>query len=177
MNFGCIISLLKTNHPNVRTSRFKRYLLLLPALVLAGESLAFGGGLVRAGDLRHTAREARQRHLPILLMVSRSHCGFCERMKDEVLKPMLLSGDHDSRVLIRELRIDPEEWVTDFQGRRLPASEFSARYQTEVTPTLLFLDPDGNEAAPRIIGINTVDLLPFYIENALAQAIKRTTER
>lgn len=161
----------------MRPNRFKRYLLLLAALILAGESLAFGKGVVRTDDLRHTAGEARQRHLPILLMVSRGHCGFCERMKREILEPMLLSGDYDSRVLMRELRIDPEEWITDFQGRRLPAGEFAARYRTEITPTLLFLDPDGHEVAARIVGINTAELLPFYIESAIGQAVKRMTER
>ena len=156
---------------------FKNLLALLLSLALAGECLAAGAGLIPAGDLRQTAREARQRHLPILLMVSQSHCGFCERMKNEVLEPMLLNGDYDSRVLIRELSIDAGEWVTDFQGRHLTTRELGARYQAEVTPTLLFLDPDGREAAERIVGINTVDLLPLYIESALTQAHNRLALR
>jgi len=97
-------------------------------------------------------------------------------MKEEVLEPMVLSGDYTARVLIRELRMDPGSYVTDFQGERLTAAAFSARYKTRVTPTLLFLDAQGQEAAERIVGINTVDYLLFYIEDAINKALNRQSK-
>jgi thioredoxin-related protein len=103
-------------------------------------------------------------------MVSQEHCGYCERMKQEVLNPMLLSGEYDDKIVMRELLIDPGETVTDFSGQRQAADTFIHNYQVWVTPTLLFLDHRGRETAERILGINTVDYLLFYIESAIDDA-------
>jgi len=127
-------------------------------------------GLLPADDLQQLGQTAGERGVPILLMVSQSHCGYCELMKNEVLIPMQLSGDYQQRTLLRELMIDPGEMVTNFQGQRESADAFRARYKVRVTPTLLFLDARGREAAERILGINTVDYLLFYIEEALDDA-------
>jgi thioredoxin-related protein len=126
-----------------------------------------------AEDLSRLAAESKHRGIPIMLVVTQYHCGYCERMKSEVLLPMRLSGEYEDRVLMRELMIDPGETVTDFQGRREAAATFAAHYRVSVTPTLLFLGPDGEEAAERIRGINTVDYLPLYIEEAIDAATKR----
>ena len=68
-------------------------------------------------------------------------------MKQEVLYPMSISGDFEQTALVRELLIDEGEMVNDFQGNRVAASDFSQRYSVFVTPTLLFLDNHGEEAA------------------------------
>jgi thioredoxin-related protein len=157
----------------MKQSRLKASLrLLLCLLVWSVNSRAAEDEVPSVEDFQQLAQEAQARRLPILLMVSQYHCGFCERMKEEVLGPMVLSGDYTSRVLIRQLQIDPGQNVTDFQGRRLSAEAFIARYKIRVTPTLLFLDAKGNEATKRIVGINTVDFLIFYIEEAIDEAIK-----
>ncbi len=128
-----------------------------------------------AENLQQLAYAARERRIPILLVVSQSHCGYCELMRNEVLIPMQLSGDYRERALMRELMIDPGEMVTNFQGQRETADAFRARYQVHVTPTLLFLDDRGQEVAERILGINTLDYLLFYIEAALDSARQAMT--
>ncbi|MEJ2590632.1 MAG: thioredoxin fold domain-containing protein [Candidatus Thiodiazotropha sp.] len=153
----------------------------LITLLLAGAftRLVWAGGdsIPRAEDLSRLAAESKQRRIPILLVVSQYHCGYCERMKQEVLLPMQLSGDYVDRVLMRELMIDPGETVIDFAGKREDAAAFAARYKVNVTPTLLFLAPDGTEAAERIRGINTVDYLLFYIEQAIDAATEQMNSR
>ena len=148
-------------------------LLLLLALPVAADSIA----LPQATDLQRLGESAEEKAVPILLMVSQYHCGFCELMKREVLHPMLLSGEYADRVIIRELLIDPGETVTNFEGRREAGDSFSGRYRVYVTPTLLFLDGEGNEMAERILGINTVDYLLFYIEDAIAESTDRMAKR
>ena len=158
-------------------SRAKTVLgLLICLLFMPVNGPAAQGNLQLVEDFQQLGNEARQRQIPILLMVSQYHCGFCERMREEVLGPMVLSGDYTSRVLIRELRMDPGSTVRDFQGERLTAAAFSARYKTRVTPTLLFLDAQGKEAAERIVGINTVDYLLFYIEDAINEALNNQSK-
>jgi thioredoxin-related protein len=126
--------------------------------------------LPQADDLQQLGKTAEKKHIPILLLVSQFHCDFCERMKREVLYPMQLSGVYADQVLMRELLIDAGEMVTDFQGHRQPSNAFSAHYNVHVTPTLLFLDGQGKEVAERILGINTVDYLSLYIEEAIETA-------
>lgn len=143
-------------------------ILLLMALVRVDTARA--APIPYAEDLSRLAAEARLRRIPIMLVVTQYHCGFCERMKSEILQPMQLSGDYAERVLMRELLIDPGEMVINFQGRREAAASFISHYRLKVTPTLLFLDPTGEEAAERIVGINSVDYLLFYIEEAIDKA-------
>jgi thioredoxin-related protein len=146
------------------------FLLLSSSLVSAESEL-----LLQASDLRELGGQAETRQIPILLMVSQDHCGFCKQMKQEVLNPMLLSGDETDRVLMRELLIDAGATVVNFQGQHEASKTFSSRYKVRVTPTLLFLDNKGEEVAERILGINTVDYLPFYIEGAIDQATQAMT--
>jgi hypothetical protein len=41
-----------------------------------------------------------------------------------------------------------------------------------LTPTLVFLDGDGNEVSERIIGINTLEMYGGYVDEAINQGIK-----
>lgn len=143
-------------------------LLLLVSRFTVADTLT----LSPADNLQQLGETAAERGIPILLMVSQYHCGYCERMKNEILNPMLLSGEYEGRVLMRELSIDPGEQVINFQGLPESAESFSHGYKAYVTPTLLFLDGSGQEAVERIRGINTIDYLPLYIEDAIDNATR-----
>ena len=94
-------------------------------------------------------------------------------IKDEVLNPMMKSGEYDDHALIGELMLDaaaPLRWFDGEQGIR---DELASRFGADVTPTLLFLGPDGAELAPRIRGINTVELFGFYVDRAIGTARTR----
>lgn len=146
------------------------WLLMANPFLAAEETL-----LQQARDMRALGKTAEQKSVPILLMVSQEHCGYCELMKQEVLDPMLLSEEYTDQVVMRELLIDPGERVINFAGRHQTAEDFSDGYNVWVTPTLLFLDPQGRQAAKPILGINTIDFLLFYIEDAIDSA-KSTIE-
>ncbi len=130
----------------------------VPGLVSQVENFAALGDRARAG------------RLPILLLVSQSDCPYCELLKREILRPMLISGDYDGRVLIRELLIDSELPVRDFDGRAVVPDALAKRYRVRLTPTVLFLDDRGREVAERIVGINTVDFYAYYLDAAIDAA-------
>jgi thioredoxin-related protein len=153
---------------STRFSHGLLFWLLLASPLIAGEMDL----LPQAKNLQRLGASAAGRNIPILLMVSQSHCEFCERMKLEVLNPMQLSGEYADRIVMRELLIDEGESVINFAGRRETTKLFSSHYHIQVTPTLLFLDGKGNEVADRILGINTVDYLPFYVDEAITSASK-----
>lgn len=85
---------------------------------------------------------------------------------------MLINGDFEDRALVREIIIDAGEKVTDFAGNRVDAADFSQAYGVYVTPTLLFLNSLGKEAAEPILGINNLDYLLFYIQDGVDMAAK-----
>ena len=124
-------------------------------------------------DLAALGRTAERRRLPIVLLVSRSDCSYCMVIKDEVLNPMMKSREYDDLALIGELMLDAAEPLRWFDGEPGIRAELASRFAADVTPTLLFLGPDGAELAPRIRGINTVELFGFYVDRAIGTARTR----
>jgi thioredoxin-related protein len=156
---------------NERTSILRGFLLAVLSLLLP--SVCFAARVEIAKDLRALAEEAKARDLVILLAVSQDHCGFCVRLKEEILRPMEISGDYVDKVVIRELLIDPWVSAIDFDGRKKPGAEIADRYRVWVTPTLLYLGPDGKELTPRMLGIQTVEMYGYYVDEAIEAALRR----
>ena len=124
-------------------------------------------------DLAALGRTAERRRLPIVLLLSRSDCSYCMLLKDEVLNPMMKSREYDDQALIAELMLDATEPLRGFEREYEVRDEFASRLEADLTPTLLFLAPDGTELAPRIRGINTVELFGFYVDRAIGIARTR----
>ena len=121
-------------------------------------------------SLEQATREAAARNLPLLLAFSSRSCAYCVQLEQDFLIPMLVSGDYTDRVLIRKLNIDAGVMVEDLQGRITPAHRIADHYNVDVTPTLLFLGPDGEELAERLIGVMTPDFYGGYIDRGIAAA-------
>jgi thioredoxin-related protein len=121
-------------------------------------------------DLAHTGAYAEQHQLPILLYVSRSDCTFCKRFEDEVLGPLVRSGEFDDRALIVELIWDRLGTVVDFEGRQTTPDVLATRYDAKLTPTLLFLDSGGRPLVARIVGYGHSAFASYYLEKALTDA-------
>ena len=124
-----------------------------------------------AADLQQLGDQALSRELPILLTFTSLICSYCELLEEDFLQPMLLSGEYRDRVMIRKLELGPGTSVTDFNGKKIMASELSSRYRVFVTPTLLFVDGNGKELAERIVGINTPELFGGYLDDCIETAL------
>lgn len=142
-------------------------LLLLPVPASAGNQVR----LVEAKNLAADARLAHSGEMPILLLVSQDHCPFCTQIKREILHPMIISGEHKGHLLMREIFIDFGSRVIDFTGNERDSSQFAGSYGVYLTPTLLFLGPDGKELTERIVGIQTPEMFFYYVDNAIQEAI------
>lgn len=124
-------------------------------------------------DLKSLSDTARSKNIPILLVITQDHCPFCHTVKEEILNPMRLSGEYGNKVIIREMLIDDGEVVVDFSGKRRDARDVAGDYQVWVTPTLLFLNPDGRELSARILGVNTIELYGHYVDAGIDEALGR----
>ncbi|MEE9326845.1 MAG: thioredoxin fold domain-containing protein [Cocleimonas sp.] len=120
--------------------------------------------LVEESDFQKLAIEMKQKSLGLVLMLHAEHCPYCTKMENEVLSPMVKSKDYDNMVLIRKLQIDEARDVVDFDGSTVEPSDISNRYDAALTPTLVFLDHNGNQRNEKMIGINTVELFGAYLD-------------
>ncbi len=122
-------------------------------------------------DFFSLARHSEQKNLPILLMFSAEHCGYCIRLEEDFLKPMLRSGDYEDKVLIRKIKIDGFDDIRYFDGKPISIDAFSARYNVVVTPTVAFLDSHGAQLAPKRVGLTTPDFYGGYLDQSIDAAL------
>ena len=152
------------------TGKWNKPLIVLALILWAGLVVAAPPQVETTRDLQADARLAREQGVPLLLMFSAPYCEYCQRMEEDFLQPMLVSGDYDGRVLIRKLSLSPGARVEDFDGRRVYAEKIASRYRVWVTPTVVFLDGDGRELTERLVGLSTPDFFGGYLDQAIESA-------
>lgn len=145
-------------------------LLLILTLI---SSLSYSAGLPLASDLKNEYQQSGTnksgQKKVVLMLVSQPNCSYCVQITEDILKPMIISGKYESHTLFSELEINTGKNIRDFKGHEVNATDFAQRYGAWATPTLLFLDEQGNQIAKKIIGINTPELYGFYVDKALRQ--------
>ena len=109
---------------------------------------------------------------PTLLYISRSDCTFCHRFEEDVLKPLIKSGTYKNKIIIRKIVIDDPEPVANFKGNIVAPINLAQSYSVDVTPTLLFVDAEGNELVTRIVGYQKSDYYSHFLEQAITKAYK-----
>jgi thioredoxin-related protein len=124
-------------------------------------------------DFSALGERARASDMIIMLQMSASYCDYCELLEEEIIKPMLRSGDYTETVFIRKIEIDSYYSITGFKGEQNSPDKIAADYKILVTPTLLFLDGDGNEVAKRILGVNSLDFYGGYVDDAIDEGLQR----
>ena len=148
-----------------------RYLLFL-IFVVPFCSHAYAADNLQRSDLSQLATWANKEKLPVLLIVSQHFCPFCVRIKEEVIYPMQISGDYEGKVIMAEIFLDSSKDMLDFQGNLVKPGVIAESYKVWVTPTLLFLDHTGREIHKRMLGINTIEMYSYYLDESLAAALK-----
>ena len=156
-------------------NRSSYYLLLTILIFISGmpfviQSDTSAHRIIETTDLARLGKSSEQTNRPILLLMSQEDCPSCKMLKREILNPMVLSGDYDNRIIMRELMIDSDIELRGFDGYKLDVSIIASDYVITTTPTMLFLGPDGKELTKRIVGINTPELFSFYVDKAIDKA-------
>ena len=119
-----------------------------------------------------TKEEASNSKKIIMLEMSASYCGYCETLEEEIIKPMLRSGDYTEDVLIRRLKIDDTALLKDTSKKQISPAELAKKFNVNITPTLLFLDGNGNEVSEKIRGVYSLDFYGSYVDQAIEQGLK-----
>jgi thioredoxin-related protein len=123
-----------------------------------------------ASNLQDLSRVSKESQRPILLLFSQAFCDSCHRIKEEILNPMLLNQDDMRRVIMREMLIDEGQTFIDFDGSKRETRELFVDYDMVVTPTLILLDYSGKQLGEMLVGLNTVELYGWYLDEAIEYA-------
>lgn len=122
-------------------------------------------------DFSKLGRLLTEKRLPLVLMFSSEYCAYCVRLEKDFLIPMQISGDYVERAVIRKMKIDYGNTIRDFDGKPVDADEFAQRYNISVTPTVVFLDGQGNQLAAKQVGLTTPDFYGGYLDESIATAL------
>jgi thioredoxin-related protein len=145
-------------------SRWAAVLLALSTLACAAPCLE------EANDLKALADDARAHKLAILIEFSVADCEYCEFVENDVLKPMLKSGDYRQKVLIRRLRFDTGASLKNFSGAQVKVREFAQRYGVRLAPTLVLLDAQGQPLSAPLVGVGSRDWYAMKLDAAIEEA-------
>jgi thioredoxin-related protein len=127
-------------------------------LIISGSALSDSStGILPTDDWSTEVTEASKAGLPILMLFSSEYCGYCDRLKSEVLEPLAKSGEINKFAWIRELSIDRGGKIRDFDGEKIRTKMFLDRYDVFATPTLVLVDNHGNPLGTPIVGYNNAD--------------------
>jgi len=137
-------------------------LLLFSSYGYSSESIK--SALIEENNFQLLSEEMKEKNLGLVLMLHAEHCPYCALMENEILSPMVKSGEYDKKIVIRKLQIDEARDVIDFDGKTVEPSDISGRYNAFLTPTLVFLDHKGDERIKQMVGINTVEMFGAYLD-------------
>ena len=120
-----------------------------------------------AHDLAADKREARAGQRVIVMLFGTPECPWCARVRRQYLLPMMT--DDRAQVIVREVNIESNARLVDFEGRVSTHRAFAAERDIRLTPTLYFYGPEGTPLAERIVGFSE-DFFGAYLEDRIRQA-------
>ena len=141
------------------------------ALLLAAAALPLVGRaatLPRALDLQRELATALARQQPLVLMVSLDACAYCHIVREHHLVPLQQQGLPVVQVDMRSRRP-----LKGLDGRLIVHDDFVRARRVSVAPTVLFLGPQGEELAERLVGGSIPDFYGAYLDQRLEQARAR----
>lgn len=146
---------------------------LILLLLIAGplSMLAAEAVIPAADNLAKTGQAARQLGVPTVVFVSRAACPYCRTLRDQILLPMQHANKFVDRMILVEISLERVEPLTGFDNKQIAAQEFADHYQAGITPTLLFLDPEGREIGRRLVGISNLELYGHYLQESIDEAL------
>lgn len=128
--------------------------------------------VIEESDFQQLSIEMKKNNLGLVLMLHAEYCHYCKLMESDILSPMIKSGEYVNKVLIRKLQVDEARDIKDFTGKVVEPSDLAAKYNSFVTPTLVFLDSEGKERGKQMVGINTIDYFGVYLDEEIEKLVK-----
>ncbi len=151
---------------------FRRLLALLLLGLLSTGAFA-EQALPAATDLQQDAREAARRGDPIVLFFAADSCHYCKTVEDLYLGPMAQDDRYRKRMLVRVVQVERDTSVRDFGGAVTTQAALAKRFGVKLTPVIKFVDDQGRELVPDLLGVSSPDFYGSYLEAAVQAAMAK----
>jgi thioredoxin-related protein len=123
--------------------------------------------LPNPSSLRAAAQTAALRGEPLVVMTTLSGCPYCDLVRNHYLLPMRREG------LVQAVQIDIRDRTSNLQnfaGESTTPAEQARAWKARFAPTVLFLGPNGQELAERLVGVAVPDFYGEYLQARLSEA-------
>lgn len=149
---------------------FRFYLLIL--VFLSNLAWADGATLPPAKNFFLDSQQVWKKKIPILIMFSIPDCGFCQKIKEDVIGPMAELEEYKDKIIIRHINANSFDEVNNFYNEEVSHNELAFKYAVNFFPTVLLVDNYGT-TLDKILGVTNED----YYWTDLDQAIDQSTEK
>ncbi len=121
-------------------------------------------------SLRAAAQAAALQGEPLVVMTTLPGCPYCDLVRNHYLLPLRREG----KVQAVQLDIrDRTGNLQDFKGQTTTPAAQARAWKARFAPTVLFLGPEGQELAERLVGVAVPDFYGEYLDARLAEARRK----
>lgn len=149
-----------------------KWLCLVLLLNVASVAVATEASIPTVKDMRNLKQQAKQENVPVLLLFSSEDCEFCEAIRQNYLLPMMRSSEYHDAILFRQLYMDEFSLMRNEQGKLVGGDQLALQFAVSVSPTILFVDANGQEVAERIVGLSGADYFDKTLQLHISQATR-----
>jgi len=107
---------------------------------------------------------------PLVLYVAHSTCPYCKRLEREVMPAVINTATYQQAISLQKLLWDDPTPVRWRNNELITPDDLVTRYRVVATPTILFLNAQGEEVAKRIEGYNDADFYWYYFDQSIETA-------
>ncbi len=148
----------------------KRTLLILSLFVCA---LANAAEVPVATNLGADGERARAAGQPVVVLFTASYCAWCTAVKRNYFRHLDSDPRYASRIIVREVVIDSNDALTDFDGHAATHDGFAGANGVSLVPTVRFFDGSGAQVADPLVGVSNMDFYGWYLDQRITRAMER----
>ena len=135
-------------------------------------SQAYADNTHKKINLQQLAARAVKQNKVVILYMSATHCAYCMKLNRDVIEPMLGNKGYQESVLLQKIQIDLILAIVDFNGKVISSDDLIEKYNIIATPTLLFVNSQGEEIADRLEGYQSEEFYWYYLDKSIDKAAK-----
>lgn len=128
--------------------------------------------LQQAQNLEAIGQQAAQNGHPVMLLFTRLQGGGSDTLKEEAILPVVENGLLEGYAVMLEVTLNSGGEVVDFYGEPVSKQTLADWYNISKYPTLITLDPTGEEISERMETAGAYVYVPHRIKKMVNQGLQ-----